>query len=169
MVNVVAVILSLLLPLVHLGLSKRIKTRQRVIRLLLVYALVFDVGFVGLIFGFVPHVFFPDQAAERIGWASGSPFQFEVGFHDGGWGLLGFLSIWFGGLFWLATGLGWSFFMVGATYGHVMQTLHEGNYAPYNFLPIFTDGFIAAWLLILLYLYHRWIGFRNVDQSQDKT
>src|SRR5262249_61427760 len=42
-------------------------------------------------------------------------------------------------------GLGWSVFMLGATYGHIYQTLHEGNYAPYNFLTIFSDGFIAVW------------------------
>ena len=167
MVNVFVALLSVLLPLVHLSLSRRAKTRRRVIYLLLLYALVFDVGIVGLIFGFIPHVFFADQAAESIGWAPGSPFQFEVGFHDGAWGLLGFLCIWIGGSFWLATGLGWSFFMIGATYGHIVQTLREGNYAPYNFLPIFTDGFIAIWLLILLYLHYRWVGFQNSDQSQD--
>ena len=54
--------------------------------------------------------------------------------------------------------------MIGATYGHIVQALGEGNYAPYNFLPIFTDGFIAIWLLILLYLYCRWVGFQNSDQ-----
>jgi hypothetical protein len=53
-----------------------------------------------------------------------------VGFHDGAWGFLGFLSTRIGGLFWLATKLGWSFFMLGATYGHLYQTLREGNYAP---------------------------------------
>jgi hypothetical protein len=167
MVNVFVALLSVLLPLVHLSLSRSPKTRRRVIYLLLLYALVFDVGIVGLIFGFIPHVFFADQAAEVIGWAPGSPFQFEVGFHDGAWGLLGFLCIWIGGSFWLATGLGWSFFMIGATYGHIVQTLREGNYAPYNFLPIFTDGFIAIWLLILLYLHYRWVGFQTSDQSQD--
>jgi Family of unknown function (DUF6790) len=167
MVNVFVALLSVLLPLVHLSLSRRVKSRRRVIYLLLLYALVFDVGIVGLIFGFIPHVFFADQVAERIGWAPGSPFQFEVGFHDGAWGLLGFLCIWIGGSFWLATGLGWSFFMIGAAYGHIVETLREGNYAPYNFLTIFTDGFIAIWLLILLYLHYRWGGFQNSDQSQD--
>jgi hypothetical protein len=44
------------------------------------------------------------------------------------------------------------------------QTLSEGNYAPYNFLTIFSDGFIAVWLLVLLYLYYRWEGFKTQDQ-----
>jgi hypothetical protein len=156
MIGIIVALLSVLLPLAHLALSKVPRTRARVVRLLLLYALVLDVGVIGLPLGFVPHVFFPDQTVRSIGWPPGSPFQFEVGFHDGAWGLLGFLCIWIGGSFWLATGLGWSFFMIGATYGHVMQTVRAHDYAPYNFLTIFSDGFIAFWLLLLLYLRHRW-------------
>jgi hypothetical protein len=61
----------------------------------------------------------------------------------------------------LATGLGWSLFMLGATYGHIRDTVLAGNYAPYNFLTIFSDGFIAVWLLVLLYLNYRQGGFRT--------
>ena len=53
--------------------------------------------------------------------------------------------------------------MSGATYIHIVHTVREGNYAPYNFLTMFSDGFIAAWLLVLLYLYHRWVGFQNQE------
>jgi len=163
MIGVIVALLSVLLPLIHLGLSRRPRTRGRVIHLLLLYALVLDVGVMCLPRGFIPHVFFADQAARLIGWPPGSPFQFEVGIHDGAWGLLGFLCLWIGGSFWLATGLGWSVFMLGATYGHLDQTLREGDYAPYNFLTIFSDGFIAIWLLLLLYLYWRWVGFQQPD------
>jgi hypothetical protein len=104
-------VLMVVLPLLHLALSKVPRTPLRVIHILLLYALVLGVGVIGLPLGFVPHVFFPDKAAELIGWAP-SPFQLEVGFHDGAWGILCFLCIWIGGLFWLATGLGWSFFML---------------------------------------------------------
>lgn len=156
MIALVVPLLSVLLPLAHLALSKAPITRVRVIRLLLLYALVLDVGVIGLPLGFIPHVFFPDQTARMIGWPPGSPFQFEVGVHDGAWGVLGFLCIRIRGAFWLATGLGWSLFMLGATYGHVMQTIRAGDYAPYNFLTIFSDGFVAFWLLLLLYLWRRW-------------
>lgn len=163
MIALIVALLSVLLPLAHLGFSSRPRTRDRVVQLLFLYALVFDVGVIGLLFGFIPHVFFADEAARLIGWPPGSPFQFEVGIHDGAWGLLGFLSLWIGGSFWIATGLGWSVFMLGATYGHIYQTLHEGNYAPYNFLTIFSDGFIAVWLLVLLYMYCRSEQFQKRD------
>src|SRR2546430_17094338 len=160
MINIIVALLSVLLPFVHLGVSRYPRTRARVIHLLLLYALVLDVGVGGLVFGFIPHVFLADKAAQLIGWPPGSPFQLEVGIHDGAWGLLGFLSIWIGGI---ATGLGWSVFMLGATYGHIHQTMQEGNYAPYNFLTIFSDGFIAVWLLVLLYLYCRSEQFQKRD------
>src|SRR5262245_13510235 len=114
-----------------------------------------DVGAVGFLFGFVPHVFFADQAAELIGWPKGSMFQFEVGLHDGGWGILGFLCVLFGGGFWLATAIGWSFFMFGAAWGHFREIIVEGNFAPYNLMPAFTDTFIPLYLLGLLYTYWR--------------
>jgi hypothetical protein len=155
MIGIAIAVLSVVLPLLHLRLSKLPATRERAIYLLLLYALVLDVGVVGLIFGFIPHIFFADETAREIGWPTGSPFQFEVGIHDGAWGVLGFLCLWIGDLFWLATGLGWSLFMLGATYGHIVQTVRAGDYAPYNFLTIFSDGFIALWLLLLLYLYWR--------------
>src|SRR5262249_52904077 len=123
MISITVAVLSVLLPLLHLHLSKQPRTRSRVIHLLLLYAL--DVGVVRLFLGFIPHVFFADQAARLIGWPTGSPFEFEVGFHDGAWGLLGFLCLRIGGPFRLATGLGWSFFMFGATYIHIDQTVHE--------------------------------------------
>ena len=91
MIALIVALLSVLLPLAHLGFSNRPRTRDRVVQLLFLYALVFDVGVIGLLFGFIPHVFFADEAARLIGWPPGSPFQFEVGIHDGAWGLLGFL------------------------------------------------------------------------------
>jgi len=82
MLALIVVVLSIVLPLVHLALSRAPRNRARTIHLLLLYALVFDVGVIGLPLGFVPHVFFPDQAARQIGWPPGSPFQLEVGFHE---------------------------------------------------------------------------------------
>ncbi len=156
MIALIVALLSLVLPLIHLALIKGARTRGRVVHVLLLYALVLDVGVIGLPLGFIPHVFFPNQAAELIGWPPGSPFQLEVGFHDGAWGLLGFLSIWIEGSFWFATGLGWSFFMLGATYGHVYQTLHTGKLCslqfPDDLLGRFHSGLAVSAAVSLLAL-----------------
>ncbi len=161
MVNIVMVVLSLLLPPIHLMLTHGPFTRRNVLRVFLVYAFVFDVGAVGFLFGFIPHIFFADEAARMIGWPTGSMFQFEVGLHDGGWGLLGFLCVFFGGGFWLATAIGWSFFMLGAAFGHVQEIVAHGNYAPYNFFPAITDIIIPVYLLGLLYAYWRSGGLHD--------
>src|SRR4249920_3568476 len=79
MIALLIAILMVVLPLLHLALSKVPRTPLRVIHILLLYALVLGVGVIGLPMGFIPHVFFLDQAAELIGWAP-SPFQLEVGF-----------------------------------------------------------------------------------------
>jgi hypothetical protein len=160
MIGLAIALLSVVLPLLNFYVSNVPRTRLRVLQILLLYALVLDVGVIGLPLGFIPHVFFADETARAIGWPLGSPFQFEVGLHDGAWGILGFLCIWIGGTFWLATGLGWSLFMLGATHGHIRETVLNGDYAPYNFLTIFSDGFIGIWLLVLLWLYYRSDGFQ---------
>ena len=161
MIGLSIALLSVLLPLIHLFLSKEPRTKLRVVRILLLYALVMGVGVLGLLFGFIPHVFFADETAKMIGWPPGSPFQFEVGVHDGAWGVLGFLCIWIGGTFWLATGLGWALCLLGAAYGHVHQMMKTADFEPYNFLAIFSDGFIGIWLLVLRFIYWRCGGFER--------
>lgn len=149
----VFLVASLLGALIHIAIRRPVD-RAATVDVFLLYSLVFNVGFVGFFFGFIPHVFFPDRAAALIGWPAGSHFQYEVGFHDGAWGILGFLCIWIRDRFWLATGLGWSFFMLGAAYGHLQDTILHANYAPNNFQMIFVDSLIAVILLGLLALRH---------------
>jgi hypothetical protein len=76
MIALLIAVLMVVLPLLHLAFSKMPGTPERVVHILLLYALVFGVGIIGLPMGFIPHVFFPDQTAESIGWPTGSPFQF---------------------------------------------------------------------------------------------
>jgi len=155
-IGVVMIVLGFAAAAVHLWVGKQERSKGRVVNMLLIYALVFQVGVIGFVLGFIPHVFFAEQTARSIGWAPGSPFQFEVGIHDGAWGILGFLCVWFRNGFRIATGLGWALFMLGAAVGHVYQAVTHGDLAEYNFFTIFTDGFVAIELPILLYLDHRW-------------
>ena len=167
MLGLVVFGLSVALPSLHFYLGKEPRTRRRLVHLLLLYALVLNVGVIGSPLGFIPHVFFPDWAAAQIGWPAGSPFQYEVGFHDGAWGILGFLCIWIGSTFWLATGLGWSFFILGAAAVHAYHVVFEGDYAPYNFITMFSDGLIGVWLLVLLLLYIRLGGMKIEVPASD--
>ena len=153
MVNVVMVLLSVIVPCVHLRIAKGPWTRRNVLRVFLIYAFVFDVGRWGFLFGFIPHVFFADKAADLIGWPKDSGPQFEVGLHDGGWGILGFLCVFFGGGFWLATTIGWSFFMFGAAWGTFATSSSRTIAHPTTSCHAFTDAFIPVYLIGLLYAY----------------
>jgi hypothetical protein len=116
MQNMFLLILGLFIAAIHILVIRKKATKGRVFELLLLYTFVFGVGITGLMAGF-GHIFFADCIATKIGWGIGSPFQFEVGLHDAAWGVLGILAIWYRRKFWLATGLGWSLFLIGAGYG----------------------------------------------------
>lgn len=155
MANIIVIALCYIGVYLHYYLSKVPRSRARLIDLHYVYSLVFQVGLIGLLFGFIPHVLFSDITAERIGWQAGSPFQIEVGIHDGVWGLLGFLCIRFKGGFRAATAIGWALFMLGAAIGHVVDLVKTGNTEEYNFLMIFVDFFVAFNLSVLTYLSYK--------------
>jgi len=113
------------------------------------------VGINGVFFGFIPHVFFSDKIAEQIGWPVGNPFQLEVGYHDGCWGVIGLLSAWFKGGFALAAAIGFALFLLLAGWEHLRETIVNHNYASYNFQFIIGDYLPAIALLVLAYLYYR--------------
>jgi Family of unknown function (DUF6790) len=153
--NSILILITLFGATLHCIVKRKQLDKKQAIDIFLIYFLVICVGVVASI-GFISHVFFADQTAKMIGWPPGSPFQFEVGFHDGAWGLLGFLCLRWRDKFWLATGIGWSFFMLGAALGHVKQTFAHGDFAIYNVGMIFPDLFIPIVILVLL-----WMKFRQ--------
>jgi len=150
MINNFLVLFAVLCATVHCLVKRKTFNMPHVVDTYFVYFLFFTVGLIGLI-GFISHVFFPTETAKMIGWPD-SPFQFEVGFHDGAWGMLGIIAIWIRGKFWLATAIGWSFFMLGATYIHIQQMLVQGNFAPYNAGIILPDFVVPVVLLALTYV-----------------
>ncbi|MCZ2223035.1 MAG: hypothetical protein LC122_05330 [Chitinophagales bacterium] len=151
MLNIIAIILCYIGVYATYYLSKKERTTERLIELHYVYSLVFQVGIIGFVFGFIPHVIFSEFAANKIGWNT-SPFQIEVGIHDGAWGLLGFLCIKYKNGFRAATAIGWALFMLGAAIGHVVDFVKADNAAEYNYLMIFVDFFVAFNLPTLVYL-----------------
>jgi hypothetical protein len=117
----------------------------------LLNALVWAVGVNGFIIG-TGHLFFPDPVADSIGWAKGSPFQWEVGLANLVIGVLGVLTPAFDRDFTLAAVLAFSIFYLGAAVGHVRQRLAHGNTAAGNTGFIFWFDIVAPIALIALYV-----------------
>jgi len=127
----------------------------KVVEIILFYILFINVGLSGLL-AFSGHAFMADEVAASIGWAAGSPFQFEVAAANLAFGVLGILCLWIRDGFWLATGIGYSMFLFGAAYIHIREMITAGNYALNNAGPILYIGDIAMPALILLLLLVRW-------------
>jgi hypothetical protein len=127
----------------------------RVVDTLLFYILLINVGFSGF-FAFSGHAFLADQVAASIGWAKGSPFQFEVAVANLAFGVLGVLCVFFKDGFWLATGIGYAVFLFGAAFGHIREIIIAGNLAINNAGPILYIGDIAMPMLILALLMMKW-------------
>ncbi|MHB8064687.1 MAG: DUF6790 family protein, partial [Ruminiclostridium sp.] len=68
---------------------------------LLLHQFVVTFGLVGVI-GVVVNIIKADSTAKQLGWPGG-PFQIKYGFSQFGLGVMGIMSIWFHGSFWLGT------------------------------------------------------------------
>jgi hypothetical protein len=149
---------------IHLALQKQPRTGQRIVEIFLLWVLVVCVGVNGL-FAFYGHAFRADETARMIGWPTGNPFQFEVAIADLVFGILGILCIWIRGTFWYAAGLAGALFGLGAAYGHIVQMVVYGDYAPDN-AGLFLYSEIAVALLTLgLLLAYKVLGQRAQTQQ----
>ena len=129
-------ILSFVAAGIHLFVYRdRGLTRARVVEALLLYLLCVQWGF-GAALTSIPHILTPDPIAEMIGWETGSPFQLELGFASLGTSMLGILSIWFRGWFWLAPIVSRSVFLLGAAGIHIQDIVENGNLSPGSAGPV---------------------------------
>ncbi|MFC1568548.1 DUF6790 family protein [Candidatus Margulisiibacteriota bacterium] len=137
---------TLLAIIIHVLLMKQ-RSAKKIVEVTLLYLLVIGVGAGALVSG-VMHVFNGPATAKMIGWAPGSPFQYEVGVADMAFGLICVLCLFFRGSFWLAAIIANSFFLIGCMIGHVRSLAESGNLAAYNIGP----NIIIADLLLPLAL-----------------
>ena len=145
---------ALIAIVIHLALMKQ-RSAKKIIGIVLLYLLVIAVGVGALIAGLM-HVFNGPATAKMIGWAAGSPFQYEVGIADIAFGIVAILCIFFRGSYWLAAIIANSVFLIGCMIGHVRSMADSGNLAAYNIGPnIIISDLILPLVLIVLYLVYQ--------------
>jgi hypothetical protein len=152
--TIIVILAALAVATVHLFVSKKPRTGRRIAELYLLYALVVGVG-VGGLFGAMGHLFAADKVAEQLGWATGSPFQTEVGLFDLAFGVLGICCIWFRGQWWYAVTLGWAIFAVGAAGVHLHEMSGSANNGALNAGSVLPDLIVPVLLVVLLIVRHR--------------
>ncbi len=152
LIYIAILVLGILGFFIHLFVSKEPKTPLRVVRLFLLYQLVFSVGLTSLL-AFIGLMFMTDFVAVYSGWPS-CPFEKQLANVNLGYALLGILCIWRGDDFWLATILGISIWLLGDGIGHIADMILHHNYSPGNVgVPLYTDIIVPIALLILYAFY----------------
>ncbi len=154
MITIVVILAALAVATVHLFVSKQPRTGRRVTEVYLLYTLLVGVG-VGGLFGAMGHLFAADRVAEQLGWATGSPFQTEVGLFDLAFGVLGICCIWFRGQWWYAVTLGWTIFAVGAGVNHLLEMSGSKNSGSLNAGSVLPDLIVPLLLVVLLIVRYR--------------
>jgi hypothetical protein len=152
MIALVLFCIAIVFTLIHFEMRRK---ESDFVEVFLSYILFFNIGFTGLI-AFVGHLFKPNEIAALIGWPPDNPFQYEVGMADLAFGVLGVLSLYFRGLFWLATVTGACIYLLGDFVIHINEYM-LGDTAPYNIgiLIWLSDLVIPLLLIILLFAYFR--------------
>lgn len=149
---------------IHLFVSKEPRTPLRIVRLFLLYQLVFSVGLSSLL-AFIGLMFMSDFVALYTGWPA-CPFEKQLANVNLGYAVLGILCIWKGDEFWLATIIGISIWLVGDGIGHLADAILHGNYAPGNIgVPLYTD-IIVPLVLIALYVSYQHLKKRGHESSR---
>lgn len=143
---VVMTILALLLGLISIYRKKN----RFISDGFLSYLFLLSIGLTGL-WGFIFHAFFPQMAAQFIGWAN-SPFQFEVAVANLGLGVVGVFGFRASKPYRIAGTIFTTCFLWGAAYGHVVQMLKTNNFAPGNAGLIFYNDLMVPLLLIIFLL-----------------
>jgi hypothetical protein len=124
-------LLPLLLATAHILLSKQSRTLARRIEVFIMYLLAISVGANGL-GGAFGHLFLSDLVAEGVGWATGSPFQLEMGYANLLVGVLGLMAVGRRDGFRTAAILATTILGFGATLVHLQDIAAYGNLAPGN-------------------------------------
>jgi hypothetical protein len=147
------VVVPIIGALLHFFASKKARTKNRFIELLLLWFLGFGIG-IGSIFNGLAQVFSPEMVAQSVGWPN-TPFLREVGFANISYGILGLLSIKYRS-FWAPTIIAYAVFMWGAAIGHIYNIQQTGNLAAGNAgIVLYLDILMPIVFILLLISYRK--------------
>jgi len=152
---------GILFTIVHiLLLAPAERTKQKLIEIILLYQIVFSLGITSLVaFGGLSVM--PAEIADFLDWPY-SPFEQELANVNLAFGILGLLSICYRGLFWMATILGFSIWILADGFHHIYEYYIYGNDSLGNIgVPLITDFAVPILLLILLCLYRKHQSVNN--------
>ena len=144
--------------LVHLRATPSTpRTKQRIVEVFLLYFLCGGWG-VGSVLVMLAHILYPEEFAALMGAESGSGFQVVMGFAGVGLAILGILSIWLRGAFWVAPAVGWSVFLLGAAYVTIGDMVARGTLSTGTAWPVFVFEIAVPFIVLSLLVAHIRLG-----------
>ncbi|NCF70428.1 MAG: hypothetical protein GWP59_01880 [Chlamydiales bacterium] len=141
--QILFVILPLLSSSLHVFLGEDSKKESQIAKRFLQHFLFIGVGVQGLATAYM-QTFEPESISKFLDWQS-SGLLLEVAKANFAFGLLGILTIWFRGNFWVATGLGYSIFLLTKFISHVSD---QGSFLALQ--PAFYSDFCIPFFILTL-------------------
>ncbi|WIY83738.1 DUF6790 family protein [Propionimicrobium sp. PCR01-08-3] len=114
-------------------------------RILLLHQFAVSHGIIAVA-GFIMNVLYPERTAAPLGWPSG-PFQVKYGFAQLGLGVMGVMSIWFHGNFWVGTLVTLYIYGISGLWTHTQEIVRKRKQTGK------TDG-VGLFNIILDVIYH---------------
>jgi len=112
-------------------------TAQSISHAILLHQFVVTFGLIGII-GIIGNVFFAKQQSRKLGWPGG-PFQIKYGFSQFSLGVLGVMSIWFPGRFWVATLVNMYVYGLSGLWTHTLHMVENDRVDAYSVGSIVMD------------------------------
>jgi len=116
-------------------------------KILLWHQFIVTFGLCGVI-GLVGNILLAKKNAPRTGWPYG-PFQYKYGFSQMGLGILGIMTIWFKGHFWVAALLNMYLYGLSGLYTHTDEMVKKGKPDTVNVSNIIMCILYQAFLTVL--------------------
>lgn len=114
---------GVLTALVQWGLQGFPADSVEIMRVLLLHQFVVTHGIIA-VGGFIMNVLTPAKTAADLGWPSG-PFQIKYGFAQVGLGVMGVMSIWFQGNFWVGTLVTLYIYGISGLWTHTQEVMRK--------------------------------------------
>jgi len=141
---------GVLSALVHLyvigGFQAGIST---IFEIIVLHQFIVTNGLIGVL-GFYINVIKADYTAKSLGWPGG-PFQIKYGFSQLGLGVMGVLSIWFKGPFWLGTLITMYIYGASGLWTHTQEMMKKGKFDAIEFANIVLDIIYHVVITIMLF------------------
>ena len=140
-------VLGIISAVIHLLVIGWPSTLSEISHVLLLHQFVVTFGLIGII-GVVVNIVYADKTAKSLGWPGG-PFQIKYGFSQLGLGVMGVLTIWFGGTFWVGALVSMYMYGLSGLWSHTQQMIKHKKFNATEIANLIMDIVYQTFITLL--------------------